>query len=123
VFGIAALVAATAMALNHLYLGAVKATGTVGPILLRARWMANAGYLTTVVMLCLYNLWRVTHDGDLGWFWVVLNLVLAGYLTLVATRFVLVWLSGRRPDLDRTRGLGAPDHARRAATCDLSRDC
>jgi hypothetical protein len=97
--GIAALLVAPATALNYLYLRAVG-RGTVRPVHLWARRVANAGYLAGLVILCLANLWRVNHHGDLGWFWVVLNLVAAVLLALVVVRVVWICLSGRRPDLD-----------------------
>jgi hypothetical protein len=97
--GIAALLVASATALNYLFLRAVSAPGTVSPVHLWARQVANAGYLAGLVMLCLDNLWRITHHGDRGWFWVMLNVVFAVLLAAVVVRFVWAWLSGRSPGL------------------------
>jgi hypothetical protein len=98
VVGIAGLVVAAAMAVNAVYLRAVNTTGTVHPLHLRARSAANAGYLAALVTLAAYNVWRVDHEGDLGWFWILLNLVFAALLAFIAVRFLVAWVSGRRPD-------------------------
>jgi hypothetical protein len=89
VIGIAALLMAPAVALNYLYLRAVSATGTVRPVHLAARWAANLAYLAVLIPLCIYNLWRLTHHVDPGWFWVALDVLLTLFLALVAVRFVL----------------------------------
>jgi hypothetical protein len=58
------------------------------PVHLWARRMASAGYLAGLTLPCLVDLRRVSDHGDVGWFWIVLNLVAAALLALVVVRVV-----------------------------------